>query len=267
MNLTGARDGKLNGKIALVTGSTIGIGAGIAREFAYQGARVLISGRNEDAGARAVQQLTSDGVPPECLAFRAADLVDVEQCRGLVESTVEMFGGLDILVNNAGDFTRGDIEDTAVSLWDRHMAVNLRAPFVLTQAATPVMRARGGGSVVNIGSVNAYIGHARLLSYSVSKGGLMTFTKNVAQYLNRDGIRVNQLNVGWTLTEGEHRVQVQETGHEDWLKKALGSRPFGRMLMPQDIALAALYFASDDGAMVTGAVLDIEQYPITAPPL
>ncbi len=93
----------------------------------------------------------------------------------------------------------------------------------------------------------------------------MTFTRNASQALNRDHIRINQLNVGWTLTEGEHRVQVRETGREDWLDEAIKSRPFGRMLLPNDVALAALYFASDASAVVTGAVLDLEQYPITVP--
>ena len=174
----------------------------------------------------------------------------------------ELFGGLDILVNNAADFTRGRLEDTSDELWERHMALNLRAPFVLTQAAAPWMRERGGGSIVNIGSVNAYVGASNLLSYSVSKGGLMTFTRNVSQTLRADRIRVNQINVGWTLTEGEQRVQLRETGSEDWLAAAVAHKPFGRLLLPEDIARAALFFASAESALVTGSVLDLEQGPV-----
>ena len=125
---------------------------------------------------------------------------------------------------------------------------------LLIQAAIPHMRARGGGSVVNIGSVNAYIGEPKLCPYSVSKGGLMTLTKNAAATLNRDRIRVNQINVGWTLTEGEHKVKLLEGKGEDWLVEAVATRPWGRLLSPDDVANAVEYFATDKSALVTGAV-------------
>ena len=253
---------RLAGSVALVTGSSSGIGAGIARLFALEGARVVLHGRNRDAGERVVARITADGVPREHLRFVAADLVNVDECRSLVATAAELFGGLDILINNAGDFTRGRLEDTSDELWERHMALNLRAPFVLTQAAAPWMRERGGGSIVNIGSINAYVGDPNLLSYSVSKGGLMTFTRNVSQRLRADRIRVNQINVGWTLTEGEQRVQLRETGSEDWLAAAVAHKPSGRLLLPEDIARAALFFASAESALVTGSVLDVEQGPV-----
>lgn len=253
--------GRLEGKVALVTGSTSGIGAGMAELFASEGARVLIHGRDEQAGERVIERIAA-GVPRERLAFARADLLVVDECRGLVARAGEVFGGLDVLVNNAGDFARGTLESTTEELYDRQMALNLRAPFFLMQAAVPLMRVRGGGSIVNIGSVNAYIGGSNLCAYSATKGGLMTLTKNVAQQLRHDRIRVNQLNVGWTLTEGEHRVQTKETGREDWLDAALATRPFGRLLSPLDIAHAALLFASDEGALITGSVLDVEQGPV-----
>jgi NAD(P)-dependent dehydrogenase (short-subunit alcohol dehydrogenase family) len=146
------------------------------------------------------------------------------------------------------------------------MAVNLRAPFILMQDAVTSMKARGGGSIVNIGSVNAYIGEPKLGPYSVSKGGLMTLTRNAASSLNRHRIRVNQINVGWTLTEGEDRLKRAESKGADWLAEAIASRPFGRLLSPHDVAIAVAYFASDDSALVTGAVMDLEQYPVGAPP-
>jgi NAD(P)-dependent dehydrogenase (short-subunit alcohol dehydrogenase family) len=128
------------------------------------------------------------------------------------------------------------------------------------------MKTRGGGSIINIGSVNAYIGEPKLGPYAVSKGGLMTLTKNAASTLNKYRIRVNQLNVGWTLTEGEHRVKLEEGKGDDWLEAATATRPFGRLLLPRDIAHAAAYFASDESALITGAVLDMEQYPVGALP-
>lgn len=256
------KGGRLQGKVALVTGSTSGIGKGIALVFAQEGARVMISGRDAERGAQVIDEAVAAGAPRDRLAFHPADLTNVDQCRALVERTVEVFGRLDALVNNAADTSRGNIDNTSVEQWDRHMAINLRAPFVLLQAAVPHFRARGGGSVVNIGSINAYIGENKLLSYSASKGGLMTFTKNVASYLKHDRIRVNQLNVGWTLTEGERVVMRSDTGGDEWLAQAEATRPFGRLLSPHDVAMAALYFASDESEIITGSVLDLEQGPV-----
>jgi NAD(P)-dependent dehydrogenase (short-subunit alcohol dehydrogenase family) len=128
------------------------------------------------------------------------------------------------------------------------------------------MKLRGGGSIVNIGSVNAYIGEPKLGPYSVSKGGLMTLTRNAASALGKYRIRVNQINPGWTLTEGERRIKRAEGKSDTWLDDAVATRPFGRLLSPYDVALAAAYFASEDSAMVSGAVLDLEQHPVGALP-
>jgi len=114
--------------------------------------------------------------------------------------------------------------------------------------------------------VNAYIGEPKLCPYSVSKGGLMTLTKNCASYLNKYRIRVNQINVGWTLTEGEDKVKKLEGKGDNWLEDAMRTRPWGRLLLPADVANAVVYFASDASALVTGAVMDLEQYPVGAPP-
>src|SRR5207248_6180360 len=161
-----------------------------------------------------------------------------------IRFAVERFGGLDILVNNAADTGRGDLEHIPVARWDTIMAVNLRAPFILLQESIAPMRARGGGSIVNIGSVLAYVGVQKLGGYSVSKGGLMTLTKNAASLLNRDRIRVNQINVGWTLTEGERRVKREEEGKGDeWVEQAVATRTFGRQLAQIDVAFDAAYFA------------------------
>jgi NAD(P)-dependent dehydrogenase (short-subunit alcohol dehydrogenase family) len=250
-------------RVALVTGSSSGIGTGIAEHFAALGARVLVHGLEADAGAQVVEGIRSRGGDA---AFAGGDVADETVCRGLVRAAVDRFGGLDILVNNAGIYTRASVETASVAFWDRMMAINLRAPFILMQAAIEPMRARGGGSVVNIGSINAYVGMASLGPYSVSKGGLMTLTRNAAQTLSAHRIRVNQLNVGWTLTEGEDRVKREEEGlPPTWIDEAGKTRPFGRILSPQDIARAAAFFASDDSALITGSVLDVEQFAIGAP--
>jgi NAD(P)-dependent dehydrogenase (short-subunit alcohol dehydrogenase family) len=253
----------LSNRIALVTGSTSGIGKGIAEHFASLGAKVMVHGREVEAGDRLVRAIAARGGDA---AFYQGDVADEDACRGLVRATIARFGGVDILVNNAASTARNDLESTTVAFWDRMMAINLRAPYILMQEALSSMKARGGGSVVNIGSINAYIGQHNLFAYSVSKGGLMTLTKNAALGLAPHRIRVNQLNVGWTLTEGEHRVKTVEEGlGPDWLDAAVKTRAFGRLLLPQDIAHAAAYFASDDSAVITGSVLDLEQFPIGAP--
>jgi NAD(P)-dependent dehydrogenase (short-subunit alcohol dehydrogenase family) len=253
----------LTGKIALVTGSTSGIGRGIAAHFAALGALVVVHGPEPADAAAGADALRSAGHHADSVA---GDLTSVAACREIVRSVVERHGGVDILVNNAGNTARASLEEATVEFWDAMMAINLRAPFLCIQEAVRSMKTRGGGSIVNIGSINAYVGLPNLGPYSVSKGGLMTLTKNAAAALGRYRIRVNQLNVGWTLTEGEERVQRADGKGSDWLKDAVATRPFGRLLMPSDIACAAAYLASDDGALVNGAVIDIEQFPIGALP-
>jgi NAD(P)-dependent dehydrogenase (short-subunit alcohol dehydrogenase family) len=254
----------LAGKIAVITGSTSGIGRGIAEHFAQLGANIVVHGLQREDGLETVRRVKAVGRDAD---YFEGNLVSEDVCRELIRFATKRFGGLDILVNNAADTGRGDLEHVPVAKWDAIMAVNLRAPFILLQEAIAPMRARGGGSVINIGSILAYVGEKKLGAYSVSKGGLMTLTKNAASLLNRDRIRVNQINVGWTLTEGERRVKREDEGKGDeWIEEAIATRPFGRMLKPLDIAYAAAYFAGEESECVTGSVLDLEQYPAGALP-
>ena len=253
----------LTGTVALVTGSTLGIGRGIVEHLASLGARVMVHGRDESRAREVVSRLQGTGREA---AFVVADLSEVDACRHIVRFTVETFGGIDVLVNNAAITSRGYLEDAPVELWDRIMHVNLRAPFLTLQEAVKSMKSRGGGSIVNIGSVNAYIGEPKLGPYSVSKGALMTLTRNAAVTLGTYKIRVNQINVGWTLTEGEDQVKRDEGKGENWLEDAIRTRPFGRLLLPHDVAHAVAYFASGDSALVSGAVLDLDQRPVGALP-
>jgi len=252
----------LVGQVAVVTGSTRGIGAGVARKFAEHGARVVVHGRERAGGeamVAAIRRSRSDAL------LVTGDLREEAHCRAVIRQAVERFGRLDILVNNAGVVDRGNIETTSVELWDRIFAVNLRAPFILCQEAVKQMKERQSGCVINIGSVNAYVGMRKLLPYSASKGGLMTLTRNLAHYLTQYRIRVNQINPGWVLTEGEHQVQsVAEGRGEQWLEESVKTRPFGRLISPEEIARAALFFATNE--LITGAVLDYEQVVIGALP-
>ena len=239
------------------------MGEGIARLFAAEGASLVVSDRNEKEGRAIAANLVGQGAQA---IFQRADVSIESECRGLIDQAAEHFGQLDVLVNTVGWSLRGTIEDTTAEEWDAVFAVNVRSPFICAQQAVRHMKPRNTGSIINIGSVNAYIGEPKLMAYSAAKGALMTLTKNLAGYLNQYRIRVNQLNVGWTLTPNEHRIKVEEEGKPDWLEDAVKTRPWRRLLLPRDIANAALYFASDESELVTGSVLDIEQHPVGAPP-
>ena len=249
----------LKDRIALVTGSTSGIGKGIASHFLNLGASVVVHGPDLASAAATAASMRSGTHVVDAVA---GDLRSVDACRQIVHDVVAQHGGIDILVNNAATVARCSLEDATVEQWDTIMAVNLRAPFLLMQEAVRTMKTRGGGSIVNIGSINAYVGLSNLGPYSVSKGGLMTMTRNAAGALRKYRIRVNQLNVGWTLTEGEERVQRLDGKGPEWLGEAIATRPFGRLLSPHDIAIAAAYLASDDSALITGSVLELEQFPL-----
>ena len=253
----------LANRVALVTGSTSGIGKGIAEHFASLGARVVVHGRDTQAGAQLVEAIRSRGGDA---AFLQGDLADEAVCRSLVRGTVERFGGLDILVNNAA---------STVPRLDRERDDGVLGPHDGDQPARAVHPDAGSahgdeGARRRIDRQHRFdqrlLRQDNLGPYSVSKGGLMTMTRNAAVGFARHRVRVNQLNVGWTLTEGEERVKREEEGlGPDWLADAVKTRPFGRLLSPQDIAHAAAYFASDDSAVITGSVLDLEQFPIGAP--
>lgn len=254
---------RLENRIAVITGSGAGMGEGIARLFASEGARVVVSDIDRANGEAVAASIAAEGGQA---IFERADVRQEAECRALIDRAVEAYGRIDVLVNNVGVSTRGNIENTSAEMWDNIFGVNVRGAFILMQQAVLYMKQRQSGSIINIGSINAYIGEPKLMAYSASKGALMTLTKNTASYLNQYRIRVNQINPGWTLTPNEQRVKLEEGRGEDWVAEAIRTRPFGRLLVPRDTALVALYFACDDSQCVTGSVLDLEQYPVGAPP-
>ena len=247
---------RLKAKVILVTGSTTGIGEGMVRLFAREGARVMIHGTREDAARRLAAEISDAG-------FVIGALDDPQVPARLIAGTVERFGRIDGLVNNAASMSRGDLESTDLASFERTLAVNLRAPYLLTQAALPHFRRHGGGRVLNIGSVNGYCGERNQFAYSISKGGLTTMTRNLADAHGAEGIRVNQFNVGWTLTPNEFELKKKEGLPDDWPSRLPKTyAPSGRLLSPEDIAWAAVYFLSDEAALINGAILDLEQYPL-----
>lgn len=247
---------RLRDKVVLITGSTMGIGEAMARLFVSEGARVLLHGLEADLGAR----LSGELGPAS--AFHPGDLADPDTPPRLVHAAMNAFGRLDALVNNAASTARAHLPDTDAAFFDRTIAVNLRAPLLLVRAALPQLE-KAQGSVLNIGSVLAHCGQANLLAYSVSKGGLMTLTRNLADALGPRRVRVNQLNVGWTLTPNEYAVKVADGLPANWPETLpVSAIPSGRLLHPSDIARAALYWVGDESRPITGTVADCEQYPM-----
>ena len=250
---------QLTGKVALVTGSTTGIGEAIARRLAKAGASVLVHGLIAEEAERIVNVIRVGGGTADCLI---ADLAQPDQCESLIAAVAARFGALHILVNNAAVMTRSDLETTDAETFDRTIAVNLRAPLLLIRAALPHLRLEGG-AVLNIGSVNGYCGEYSQLAYAISKGGLMTLSRNLADAHGPENIRVNHFNVGWVLTENEYKLKRREGLPEDWPQRLSPTvAPSGRLLSPEEIAEFALLFVSDEGALINGSVVDLEQYPM-----
>jgi NAD(P)-dependent dehydrogenase (short-subunit alcohol dehydrogenase family) len=248
----------LAGKVIVVTGGTQGIGAAISLDAAGVGAAgVCICGRNADNGNQMVAALEKLGTKA---LYLHGDLADVAATQSIMRDAISRFARIDGLVNAAGITDRGHIEDTSVELWDRMFAVNVRAPFVLTQALVRHLKTdQRPGSIVNIITRSSHGGQPFLTAYSSSKGALATLTKNNAHALRFARIRVNGLNIGWADTPGEHAIQRRDGRPSDWLSTAEPLQPFGRLIKPEDVSFLAVYLLSDAAAMITGAVIDFDQ--------
>jgi len=256
---------QLSGKVIVVTGGTQGLGEAIARHLVERDAEgLVICGRNRANGEQVAGDLEAAGCPT---VYVPADLSQEVDCREVVRACDARFGRVDGLVNVAGDTTRGTLEDTTVALWDYLFALNARAPFILMQEAVRVMkREKIGGSIVNIITMSCYCGEPYLTPYCASKGALATLTKNVANALRFDRIRVNGVNIGWMATPHEHAVQKALGQPDDWLERVEPKFPFGRLLRPEDPVELVAYLLSDAAKMMTGSLIDFDQTVIGARP-
>ncbi len=250
---------RLAGKIAIVTGGTQGVGEAIARAFAAAGAAgIVICGRNAENGKRVAAGLQQAGTRT---VYVKADLGKMRDVRKVAAAADKTFGRVDVLVNAAGITDRGTILDTAPELFDQMFAVNVRAPFFLMQDVVKIMRRENiEGSIINIQSMSAHGGQPFIAAYCASKGALAALTKNTAHALVRARIRVNGLNIGWMDTPGEDRIMKTYHGAKPgWLKQAVKTKPFGRLIDPAEVARACLYLASGESGLMTGSNIDFDQ--------
>jgi NAD(P)-dependent dehydrogenase (short-subunit alcohol dehydrogenase family) len=244
--------GRLTGKVVLLTGGTIGIGRATAVALAREGARVVLTGRNEVEGAASVEEVEAVGGEAR---FLPQDITDEARWEAVVAQTEAAFGGLDVLVNNAGAFMVKPLLETSVDDFDWIYRVNVEGPFLGMKHALPAMLGRGGGSVVNVSSLLGKIGFPGGTAYCASKGALTALSQATAKEWADRRVRVNVIHPGviWT------KMVRDGMGDDDAVKQFLADEtPLGRVGVPDDIAGAIVYLASDAASFVTGADFTID---------
>ena len=241
-----ASTGSLDGIRALVTGAGAGIGRAIAHELASRGARVVVHHRGSAGIEATLQVLDGRGV-----AVRA-DLSSAAACRELMDAATSALGGLDVLVNNAGVPTHAPLAQLTLEQIDELLAVNLRAPMLLTQAALPHLRASGRGSIVTISSIHGHGGAALYSVYAATKGGVNAFTRSLAVELAADGIRVNSISPGVIEVERYFDDPAYQSGD------AATAVPLGRVGTGADVAAAVAFLASDEAGFITGTDIVVD---------
>lgn len=240
-----------DGKVALITGGTRGIGAACSRMFAQAGASVAMSYlRDHDSAQKLATELA--GMGAECLAV-AGDLAREEDAKNLVDETIERFGRIDILVNNHGIWNEGAIDTMSVETWDRLMEVNLRAVFLVTQHVVRQMKKQGSGTIINVSSTAGQRGEAFHSHYAASKGALISMTKSWSSELAPEGITCNSVAPGWVDTEMCDGV-FSDKAYKEEVRMSI---PVRRIPPPEDIAGPIIFLASDLARHITGEILNV----------
>ncbi len=247
--------GRLNGRVALITGAASGFGAGIARRFAEEGASVVVADINDQLGQEVVDDISNSG---GAASYCHADVAAGGDVKGMIAHSGEAFGGLDILVNNAGwAYSNRPSTELPEEDFDRLMATNVKSIYLATREVVPLFRERGGGVMINMASTAAVRPRPNLTWYNATKGALVTITKSLALELAPDKIRVCAINP----VIGETGLTSTFMGMPDTPENRtpfLATIPLGRFSTPLDIANAALFLASEEAAFLTGVCLDVD---------
>ncbi|MBC8448922.1 MAG: SDR family oxidoreductase [Chloroflexi bacterium] len=247
--------GSLAGKRALITGGASGIGRATALLFAREGAAVSVVDLDQAGGQAVAQEINEGGGQA---IFVRCDVSQAADCQRAVQQTVDRLGGLDILFNNAGIIRRASVLETSEEEWDRVMAVNVKAIFLLSKYAIPIMAQAGGGAIINTASGWGLVGGRKAAAYCASKGAVVLLTKALALDHGEQNIRVNCICPGDTDTPMlRHEARQLGESDERFLAEA-AERPLQRIGRPEDIAQAALYLASDASSFVTGTALVVD---------
>jgi len=241
--------GRLKDKVAIVTGGGAGIGGGISRVFAREGASVVVAEIDDDIGAKAESEIRASG---GVASFIRTDVSKEADIRSMIERTVALFGGIDILVNNAGIGIGKTAEQSSIEEWDLMIGVNVRSTFLTMKYVIPHMRARAGGSIINIGSLFALRAAPSYALYHATKGAIRQLTKSTALAHAAEGIRVNVVHPGLIETPASTRDMVAQ----NIASANLG--PMGRWGQPEEIAYGCVFLASDEAKFVTGIDLAVD---------
>ena len=245
---------RLEGKVALVTGGSDGIGKAIAKTFAKEGAKVVVASRNEAKGKKALAELNGLG---EATYF-TVDISKPDQVRQMVDYTIQRYGRIDVLVNNAAICPPGDVLTTTEAIWDEVIDVNLKGIFLCCKNVIPHMQANGGGTIVNIGSINSLMAMENEAAYDASKGGVLMLTKAMALDFAKSNIRVNCICPGAIetpmLNASLETAKNPQAARESLVQK----HPLRRTGTPDEIAQAALFLATDDSSFITGATIPVD---------
>lgn len=240
---------RLEGKVAVITGGTFGIGESTALLFAKEGAKVVIAARNVEKGAKVVNAIKEEG--GEALFVRT-DVSKDEDVKNLISETVNTFGKVDVLFANAGVGDIGDIDCVSLEDWNRTISVDLTGVFLSNKYAIAEMKKNGGGSIINCASILGHVGQPAVCAYAAAKGGVVNFTRTLAVENAKDGIRVNAVCPGYVETN------ILDGLSDEMLENLKSLHPIGRLGKPEEIAYPVLFLASDESSFVTGANLLVD---------
>lgn len=230
----------LAGRTCFITGGASGIGASFVQEFAAQGAKVAFVDLQEDEGQALAAKVGG--------WFRRCDVTDAAALQGAIAEAAQALGPITVLINNVANDTRHEAAETTPEAWRKALAVNLDPAFIAAAAVYPMMRDAGGGSIINVSSINALWGPAHMPAYVAAKGAINALSKGLAREWGPDRIRVNALSPGWVVTERQLELWLTPEAEAEWRKQvALKDR-----ILPEDIARTALFLAADDSRMITG---------------